>query len=174
MTPAEEQPEKLKELHDRLLAWRSEVDAKLPSDAPQGEASWHPHSSAGQLTLTEELEGFECLRNVELKACDLGFELASHGNGLAFRKLDEPIESKARLRLQIRPSAAMPSNGFLALAAVPTDADAGRNQSSPGQTWVRRRSGGGVEQDGAAALVRGRGGRETGCGRSGGKAGPKR
>jgi hypothetical protein len=120
---AEEQPEKLKELHDRLLAWRSEVDAKLPSDAPQGEASWHPHSSAGQLTLTEELEGFECLRNVELKACDLGFELASHGNGLAFRKLDEPIESKARLRLQIRPSAAMPSNGFLALAAVPTDAD---------------------------------------------------
>jgi hypothetical protein len=57
-----------------------------------------------------------------VKKCDLGFELASNGNGVALRKLEKPITGKATLRVKIHPSEAMPSNGFLALGTEPTDA----------------------------------------------------
>jgi arylsulfatase A-like enzyme len=121
---SQQEPEKLKELHDRLLDWRRVVDAKLPSDAPapEAESSSKPRSSAGQVTPTIKLEGFASLTDVEVKKCEVGFELASNGNGVALKKLEKPITGKATIRVKIQPSEAMPSNGFLALGAEPTDA----------------------------------------------------
>jgi hypothetical protein len=119
---SQQEPERLEELHDRLLDWRSGVDAKLPSDAPKGAPSPHPRSSAGQVTPTTEFEGFASLADIEVKKCELGFEMASNGNGVALRKLEKPITGKATIRVKIHPSEAMPSNGFLAFGAEPTDA----------------------------------------------------
>lgn len=119
---SQQEPEKLKELHDRLLDWREEVDAKLPSDAPEGGSFSNPYSSAGQVTPTTEFEGFASLTNIEVKTCELGFEMASNGNGVALRKLEKPITDKATIHVKIHPSEAMPSNGFLAFGAEPTDA----------------------------------------------------
>lgn len=119
---SQQEPEKLKELHDRLLDWRREVNAKLPSDAPKEASSSHPRSSAGHVTPTTEFEGFASLTNIEVTKCELGFEMASNGNGVALRKLEKPITGKATIRVKIHPSEAMPSNGLLAFGAEPTDA----------------------------------------------------
>lgn len=115
-------PEKLKELHDRLAAWRREVIAKMPSDAPPQTAS--PGSPAGdlELAITKDFPGFAQLVDVQLNRCELGFEAGSTGNGLALRKLEEPITGRAIFRLRVQPSAEFPSNGFLAFGAEPTDA----------------------------------------------------
>jgi arylsulfatase A-like enzyme len=104
---AKEMPHKAKELHDRLVAWRKRVDAKLPPPP---------------LMLTKEFPGFDTLINVELKKTELGYRLGSKGNGLALRELTQPIIGKAVLELQIRPPNAFPSDGFLVFGEEPTDA----------------------------------------------------
>ena len=104
---AQQMPGKAQELQARLIAWRQQVDAKLPPAPPK---------------LTKEFPGFDKLINVELKECELGYQLASTGNGLALRKLEQPITGTAVFRLKIRPPNAFPSDGFLVFGAEPSDA----------------------------------------------------
>ena len=116
---SQQMPDKTKELHERLLAWRKEVNAKLPTAAPA-----RPQQSApvGDVKITKSFPGFAKLVDAELKESSLGFELASNGNGLALQELEAPITGEAILRLKIRPSVGFPSNGFLVFGAEPTDA----------------------------------------------------
>ena len=60
---SQQMPEKAKELYDRLLAWRKEVDAKLPSDAPSRSQQ---SSAVGDLKLTKSFPGFAKLIDAEL------------------------------------------------------------------------------------------------------------
>ena len=118
---AQKMPDKAKEMSDRLVAWRREVEAKLPSDGPK----FQPGAIAsvvGNMRMTRKYPGFDKLIDVELTKSDLGYQLASTGHGLALRKLKPRITDKAVFDVKIRPPDAFPSDGFLVFGAEPTDA----------------------------------------------------
>ena len=118
---ARQMPDKAKELQDRLVAWRKEVEAKLPSDATKFQPQ-RTSSPVENVTPTKEFPGFDKLADVELRESELGYQLASTGNGLALRNLKQPIKGKAVFDVKIRPPGVLPSNGFLVFGAEPTDA----------------------------------------------------
>jgi hypothetical protein len=124
---SETHPDKLQELMALYAAWSDEVDAdcrKLGIEPPAagGSNRSRSHADAGPIHPTESFPGFDKLADVELKESDVGFELASRGNGLALRKLERAVTGQVAMRLVVQPRDGFPSNGFLAFGKEPTDA----------------------------------------------------
>jgi arylsulfatase A-like enzyme len=123
-----EQPEKLRSLQELYADWCDEVDAdcrKLGIEPPMPgrvRKSTSVSSAVGEYEQTESFPGFDELIQVEVHKSELGFEIASRGNGLALRKLEQPITGQARFRVTVQPPDAFPSNGFVVFGKEPTDA----------------------------------------------------
>jgi arylsulfatase A-like enzyme len=125
---AAQHPEKLAELKKRYEAWSAQADddCRALGIEPKGLGRPSPAkgsaSAVGAFKPTGSFPGFSHVINAELRESDLGFEVASTGNGLALRRLDEPLVGKGTFRLRIQPPEAHPSNGFLVFGNEPTDA----------------------------------------------------
>ncbi|MAG93847.1 MAG: hypothetical protein CMJ48_08880 [Planctomycetaceae bacterium] len=119
---AAELPDTVKELHDKLLAWRKRVDAKLPSPNPN---AGKPRQPAATLKIrpTETFAGLDVLSAVEVRKSESGYELASDQTGLALVRAEQPFSRTATFRTTIRPSVGFPSNGFLVFGAGKQDSE---------------------------------------------------
>lgn len=124
-----QRPEVLKELKQLYAEWDRQMDAdcrELGIDPPQIRKPSTPKkrkSNVDKFQPTKSSPDFDTLVRVQASRSRLGFELASDGNGLALRRLEQPITGVAKLTAVIQPPDAFPSNGFIALGEKPTDAD---------------------------------------------------
>ncbi len=115
-------PELSKKLHEKLQAWRDEVDAKMPIVNPNFNQKppprRRPQAKPTPVDYTEELPStwpgprFGTLHNVRIDRSELGTKISSDVEAWAVRKLDEPLR-RATLKATVRPRAGMPSNGAL-------------------------------------------------------------
>lgn len=124
---ATEDPELAERLHEKLKAWRIEVDAKLPIVNPNyGKGSpARPSRSRVQvkpkhIDYSDEWPGFDTLKNVRIEKSDFGLKLTSNTEAWAVQKLDEPLR-RAIFKVQTRPRAAFPSNAALVFGDEATD-----------------------------------------------------
>jgi len=99
---AADMPERVGQLHKKLLAWRDEVDAKLPSPNPnagrRGTATKRPRG--GPIKPTKSFPGFAALDQVELSECGLGYELFSDTSAFAVMESKTPLR-RADFKLKI-------------------------------------------------------------------------
>ena len=120
---APDMPERVAQLHQKLLAWRREVDAKLP--LPNPNAGKRPagtkQARGGPLKPTKSFPGFAALHQVELTKCDLGYELFSNTSAFALMESKTPSR-RADFKLKIHPQLEGPNNGFLAFGDVAEEA----------------------------------------------------
>ncbi len=105
-------PEMARKLHGMLVAWRKQVDAKMP--APNPNAGKKPlRRRLPAVVPTKEFPGFDALTDVSVARSGEGYVLASSATGLALVKPDQPLGPEATFRVRLKPRAEFPANGFL-------------------------------------------------------------
>jgi len=117
---AERMPEKARELHEMLVAWRGRVDAKMPQPNPNADRR-ATRAPLPAFDPTDEFPGFEVVSAVEIKQADGGYTVASNATGFALFKPQRPITGRATFRLTLQSSTGFPANGFLAFGDGATD-----------------------------------------------------
>ena len=122
---APDMPEKVGQLHEKLLAWREQVDAKMPSPNPDPNPGRRPSSTeqarGGPIDPTESFPGFAALHQVELTKSDLGYELFSNTSAFALMESKTPLR-RADFELEIHPRLEGPNNGLLAFGDAAEEA----------------------------------------------------
>jgi arylsulfatase A-like enzyme len=117
---AEEMPQKARELHQMLVSWREQVDAKMPSPNPNA-GQRRSRAAVPPFEPTKEFPGFDVLAHVKLTQSGDKYKLLSDRTGLALTKLNEPVTGQLTLRLQVQPRAEFPANGFVVFGDGPKD-----------------------------------------------------
>jgi len=128
---SEAQPEKTKELHERLKAWRQRMDAKMPRPNPNAgrRGARPPARTTPAFKPTEKFEGFDTLKDVQIEKAEDGCRLTSNVHddgrqktGIALMKLDEPITDPATFSLKMESWNGAPANGFFVFGDQPVEA----------------------------------------------------
>ena len=109
-------PDKVGQLHEKLKAWRKEVDAKMP---PPPGSNVSPQSVS--VTPTASFPGFVKLIDVAITKHDLGYELAAAETGLALIEPKTPLAGRVTFRLKTQPLNRFPANSFFVFGDEATD-----------------------------------------------------
>jgi len=113
---SEKHPEILAKLKALYQQWDEEMDADcqelgLQPPTVRGQTKPKPKIPFKQTT---SFPGFEKLENVAIQKVGDNLRVTSETDGIALKKLSEPITTKATFKVNITPSSGFPSNGFLA------------------------------------------------------------
>jgi len=127
---ADDMPGKAAELRKMLHDWRQAVDARMPTPNPNYKpGARKPPSTAPPIKKGARDGDFAHLRAAAVDAHKLGYALRTSGTaaGLALRKLDKPLTTKATFSLKLQSLATDPApgtyrNGFLVLGDGTADA----------------------------------------------------
>ena len=105
-------PEMARKLHGMLVAWREQVEAKMPAPNPNA-GKKPPRRRIPAVVPTKQFPGFDALTDVRLARSGEGYVLASSATGLALIRPDQPLGPEATFRVRLQPRAEFPANGFL-------------------------------------------------------------